>query len=79
MPVDAQLFRALMDLSCLSSSQLAEASGKSPGYVRQVSLGTRKRVQRDFLLRAGNEIGRALAEPGMLAAKLALGGSLEGR
>jgi len=59
-----------MELAEMSSGEMAKATGMSGGYVRQVRLGKRCRVRREFLLRAGNELGRRFGEPGRLATAL---------
>ena len=70
MLVDDQLFADLMEIASVNSEELAKATGYSGGYVRQVRSGLRSRVSRDFILAAGNELGRRLSLEGRIATAL---------
>jgi hypothetical protein len=70
--IDAPLLRQVMKLAGATSGDIAEATGKSSGYVRQVRLGKRVRVPAEFAIRAGDELARRLSRPGRLAWKLVL-------
>ena len=73
MRVDGELLAQLMQLADVRSPQLARATCVSPGYVRQLKCGLRQRVRREFLLRAGDYLGRILGETGRLATALIQG------
>jgi len=68
--VDDQLFKDLMEIASVNSEELAKATGYSGSYVRQVRSGLRSRVAREFVLAAGNELGRRLAIEGLIATAL---------
>lgn len=73
MRVDRLQLASLMQLAGTNSSQLARATGVSSGYVRQLKLGMRERASREFVLRAGDYLGRVLGETGRVATALIQG------
>ncbi len=68
--VSTERFRMIMEMTGTTNRCLANATGRSRGYVGQVRAGGRRVVRYEFVARAGEYLGRRLGEPGQLAVAL---------
>ncbi len=59
-----------MEMTGTTNERLANATGRSRGYVGQVRTGRRAVVPYEFIARAGDYLGRCLGEPGQVAVAL---------
>ena len=68
--ISTERFRMLMEMTGTTNGRLADATGKSRGYVGQVRTGKRTVVPYEFVARAGDYLGTCLGEPGQVAVAL---------